>query len=85
MFYTSSFNDPFPRLMYADDWLSPRGGTPAVRLTPEEIEARRFRLAPNGYDCEAVDRFLAEVTEALRDQPVTSFERHARSGHPFTR
>jgi DivIVA domain-containing protein len=41
-----------------------------VRLTPEEIEARRFRLAPNGYDCEAVDRFLAEITDALREQPV---------------
>jgi DivIVA domain-containing protein len=41
-----------------------------VRLTPEEIEARRFRLAPNGYECEAVDRFLVEVIEALRDQPV---------------
>ncbi len=40
-----------------------------MRLTPEEIEARRFRLAPNGYDCEAVDRFLAEITEALRNQP----------------
>ena len=43
-----------------------------MRLTPEEIEARRFRLAPNGYDCEAVDRFLAEITEALREQPVTN-------------
>jgi DivIVA domain-containing protein len=41
-----------------------------VRLTPEEIEARRFRLAPNGYECEAVDRFLAEITEALREQPA---------------
>lgn len=41
-----------------------------MRLTPEEIEARRFRLAPNGYDCEAVDRFLAEITEALREQPA---------------
>jgi DivIVA domain-containing protein len=41
-----------------------------VRLTPEEIEARRFRLAPNGYDCEAVDRFLADITEALREQPA---------------
>ncbi len=43
-----------------------------MRLTPEEIEARRFRLAPNGYDCEAVDRFLAEVTEALREQPAAT-------------
>jgi DivIVA domain-containing protein len=41
-----------------------------VGLTPEEIEAHRFRLAPNGYECEAVDRFLVEVVEALRDQPV---------------
>ena len=41
-----------------------------MRLTPEEIEARRFRLAPNGYECEAVDRFLAEITEALRNQPA---------------
>ena len=39
-------------------------------LTPEQIEARRFRLAPNGYECEAVDRFLVEVIEALRDQPA---------------
>src|SRR6476660_10015400 len=45
-----------------------------MRLTPEEIEARRFRLAPNGYECEAVDRFLAEVIEALRDQSVTAPE-----------
>jgi DivIVA domain-containing protein len=37
-----------------------------VRLTPEEIEARRFRLSANGYDCEAVDRFLADIAEALR-------------------
>jgi DivIVA domain-containing protein len=43
-----------------------------VRLTPEEIEARRFRLAPNGYECEAVDRFLAEITETLRNQAATS-------------
>ncbi len=43
-----------------------------MRLTPEEIEARRFRLAPNGYDCEAVDRFLADITEALREQPATT-------------
>ena len=41
-----------------------------MRLTPEEIEARRFRLAPNGYECEAVDRFLAEITDALRNQPA---------------
>ena len=39
-------------------------------LTPEQIEARRFRLAPNGYECEAVDRFLVEVIQALRDQPA---------------
>ena len=39
-------------------------------LTPEQIEARRFRLAPNGYECEAVDRFLVEVIEALSDQPA---------------
>ena len=45
-----------------------------MRLTPEEIEARRFRLAPNGYECEAVDRFLAEITEALRDQPKAGLE-----------
>jgi DivIVA domain-containing protein len=38
----------------------------ALRLTPEEIEARRFRLAQNGYDCESVDRFLAEIADALR-------------------
>ena len=44
----------------------------AVRLTPEDIEARRFRLAPNGYECEAVDRFLVEVIEALRNQPVAT-------------
>jgi DivIVA domain-containing protein len=37
-----------------------------VPLTPEEIEARRFRLAQNGYDCESVDRFLAEIAEAVR-------------------
>ena len=43
-----------------------------MRLTPEEIEARRFRLAPNGYDCEAVDRFLAEIVEALREQPAAT-------------
>jgi len=43
-----------------------------VRLTPEEIEARRFRLAPNGYDCEAVDRFLAEIVEALRELPAAT-------------
>lgn len=41
-----------------------------MRLTPEEIEARRFRLAPNGYECEAVDRFLAEITEELRNEPA---------------
>ena len=41
-----------------------------MRLTPEEIEARRFRLAPNGYECEAVDRFLAEITDALRNEPA---------------
>ena len=41
-----------------------------MRPTPEEIEARRFRLAQNGYDCEAVDRFLAEVAEGLRSQPA---------------
>ena len=35
-------------------------------LTPEEIEARRFRLAQNGYDCESVDRFLSEIADALR-------------------
>jgi len=40
-----------------------------VPLTPEEIEARRFRLAQNGYDCESVDRFLAEIAEALRVSP----------------
>ena len=40
-------------------------------LTPEEIEARRFRLAQNGYDCEAVDRFLAEIAEALRVDPAS--------------
>jgi DivIVA domain-containing protein len=45
-----------------------------VGLTPEEIEAHRFRLAPNGYECEAVDRFLVEVIEALRDQPVGASE-----------
>jgi DivIVA domain-containing protein len=41
-----------------------------VRPTPEQIEARRFRLAQNGYDCESVDRFLAEVAEGLRDEPA---------------
>jgi len=41
-----------------------------VRPTPEEIEARRFRLAQNGYDCEAVDRFLAEIAEGLRSDPA---------------
>ena len=45
-----------------------------MRLNPEEIEARRFRLAPNGYECEAVDRFLAEITEALRNPPLTTPE-----------
>ncbi len=35
-------------------------------LTPEEIEARRFRLTQNGYDCESVDRFLSEIADALR-------------------
>jgi DivIVA domain-containing protein len=38
-----------------------------LRPTPEEIEARRFRLAQNGYDCESVDRFLAEIAEGLRE------------------
>jgi len=41
-----------------------------LRPTPEEIEARRFRLAQNGYDCEAVDRFLAEIAEGLRAEPA---------------
>ncbi|HVN49873.1 MAG TPA: DivIVA domain-containing protein [Acidimicrobiales bacterium] len=41
-----------------------------MRPTPEEIEARRFRLAQNGYDCEAVDRFLAEIAEGLRAEPA---------------
>ncbi len=45
-----------------------------MRLTPEHIEARRFRLAPNGYECEAVDRFLAEITEALQNQPADGVE-----------
>ena len=45
-----------------------------MRLTPEDIEARRFRLAPNGYECEAVDRFLAEVIETLRQQPAEPVE-----------
>jgi DivIVA domain-containing protein len=43
-----------------------------VRPTPEEIEARRFRLAQNGYDCESVDRFLAEIADGLREQPPAS-------------
>ncbi len=41
-------------------------------LTPEEIEARRFRLAQNGYDCESVDRFLAEIANALRTPTPSS-------------
>jgi DivIVA domain-containing protein len=42
-----------------------------LRPTPEEIEARRFRLAQNGYDCESVDRFLAEIAESLRGETPT--------------
>ncbi len=42
-----------------------------MALSPEEIEARRFRLAQNGYDCESVDRFLAEIAEAFR-APATA-------------
>ncbi len=42
-------------------------------LTPEEIEARRFRLAQNGYDCESVDRFLSEIAEALRSPAPAQF------------
>jgi DivIVA domain-containing protein len=45
-----------------------------MRLTPDEIKARRFRLAPNGYECEAVDRFLAEIIESLEDQPLDIVE-----------
>src|SRR4051794_17584390 len=53
-----------------------------VRLTPEDIEARRFRLAPNGYECEAVDRFLAEVIETLSDQPqgLSESDEFSRAG-----
>ncbi len=42
-------------------------------LTPEEIEARRFRLAQNGYDCESVDRFLSEIADALRTPAPAMF------------
>jgi len=53
-----------------------------VPLTPEEIEARRFRLAQNGYDCESVDRFLAEIAEALRatPEPVMAGDEFGRLG-----
>ena len=53
-----------------------------MRLTPEDIEARRFRLAPNGYECEAVDRFLAEVIETLHEQPegVIDSDEFSRAG-----
>jgi DivIVA domain-containing protein len=47
-----------------------------VQLTAETIEARRFKLAPNGYDCETVDRFMAEIAAALRAKPT------ARAGDP---
>jgi DivIVA domain-containing protein len=68
---------------YAVDPVAPEEVSPAVRLSPEEIEARRFRLAPNGYDCEAVDRFLAEITEALREQAATAAgsDEFSRVGH----
>ena len=62
-------------MAYARDWPSPVPSGPheevpsALRPTPEEIEARRFRLAQNGYDCEAVDRFLAEIADGLRSDP----------------
>ncbi len=61
---------------YVRDWPSPVPSGPheevpsALRPTPEEIEARRFRLAQNGYDCEAVDRFLAEIADGLRSDPA---------------
>ena len=65
-------------MAYARDWPSPVPSGPheevpsALRPTPEEIEARRFRLAQNGYDCEAVDRFLAEIADGLRSDPAPS-------------
>ena len=41
------------------------------RLTPEEIEARRFRLPHNGYDCEgrSIDS-LPSITAGAAAQPV---------------
>jgi DivIVA domain-containing protein len=65
-------------MAYARDWSGPVLSGPheevpsALRPTPEEIEARRFRLAQNGYDCEAVDRFLAEIADGLRTEPAPS-------------
>ena len=55
-------------------------------LTPEEIEARRFRLAQNGYDCEAVDRFLAEIADACaHPAPAPAGRRRVRPRGPGDR
>ena len=61
------------------------GKNTAMRLTPDEIRALRFPLSPNGYECESVDRFLAEAIELLQDTPANGAGTDSANNDDFAR